>query len=151
MTKTAKSPFSIKCDLFYILFHHFFFVGGHIVSVEELLVGIVPITKRFIRGTQNLPVNSLNLIRRYLQCPRIILWSCEAGKIRCMSTVKIELKGKRYRFRVLQASHAISPGIMSLSNSGLDFKAFINHGFHALLDIAESVIPVTCLSKLLNA
>jgi len=69
-----------------------------------------------------------------------------------MATVKTELKRESYRFRVLQASHsAISPGMFSLSNSGLDFKAFINHGFHALLDIAESVIPVTCLSKLLNA
>ena len=39
----------------------------------------------------------------------------------------------------------------SLSNSGLDFNARMNHGFQALLEIAESVIPDTCRSRLLKA
>jgi len=61
MTKAAKRPFSIECDPFYILVYHFL-VGGDIVSVDELLVVVVPITKRLIRRSKNLPVNSLNLI-----------------------------------------------------------------------------------------
>jgi len=62
MTKAAKSPVSIECNPFYILVCHFFFVGGDIVSVEELFFVIVPITKRLIRRSKNLLVNSLNLI-----------------------------------------------------------------------------------------
>jgi hypothetical protein len=57
-----------------------------------------------------------------------------------------------YRLEILHASQVdISPGMSSLSNSGLDFNARMNHGFQALLEIAESVIPDTCRSKLLKA
>jgi hypothetical protein len=61
VTKHPQSPFPVEMNLDDILLPHFLFAGGDTLSTQELFVVVIPITKRFIRGGENLFISPLDL------------------------------------------------------------------------------------------
>jgi len=151
VTELPKSPLSVELHLGDCFLIEIFLLG--IGWIEKQLVFVIPKTKRFVFRGDNLELIK-EKARLHLKGIGIIFWAREPSQISGMPNMSFFSKSQRmvYRLEILQASqYDKSPGISSLSNSGLDFNARINHGFQALLEIAESVIPETCLSRLLNA
>jgi hypothetical protein len=139
MTKFPESPFPVEVNFSDIAV--FAIIVVNIFRVQKLFIIIIPVNERFVACRNDLckSYKVQNSPPTFSDHTLDLLDEREMLHVFISSIVCGE-----YRLVILQASQSErSPGISSLSNSGRAFKALLNHGFHALLVIAESVMPLT--------